>query len=65
MKNKEFYDLEKIDVIVDRKISGCGKAIPNKLLIAILYNGERITGKIETEKTVYRYLLDWAEKEKE
>lgn len=64
MKNKEFYDLKKIECIADYKISGCGKIIPNKRLITILFDGKRITKRIETEKSVYRYLLDWAEEEK-
>lgn len=64
MKNKEFYDLRKIECIADYKINGCGKIIPNKRLITILNDGRRITKRIETDKSVYRFLLDWAEEEK-
>lgn len=65
MKNKEYYDLTKVDVIADYKINGCGKIIPNKRLVHILYENKKIGQRVETDKAVYRYLLDWAEEEKE
>ena len=65
MKNKEYYDLTKIDVIADYMINGCGKIIPNKRLVQILYENKKIGQRVETDKAVYRYLLDWAEEEKE
>lgn len=64
MKNKEYYDLTKIDVIADYKINGCGKIIPNRRLVQILYENKKIGERTETEKAVYRYLFDWAEEEK-
>lgn len=65
MKNKEYYDLTKIDCIVDHKINGCGKIIPNRWIVQIVHEGKRLGGRVETEKNVYRFMLDWAEKEKE
>lgn len=63
MKRKEKYNLNKIDCIADYKISGCGKIIPNTRLIQMKYDGNKVGGREETNKSVVRYILDWLEEE--
>ena len=65
MRNKEFYDLKRIDVIADYKLNGCGKIIPNTRIVQILYDGKAITKRTETNESVMKYVLQWAEEEKE
>ena len=65
MKNKDFYDLSKIECLVNHKINGCGKIIPNVLKVKLTYEGETIRKTEETSEPLWKHVLKWAEKEKE
>ena len=63
MKNKEKYDLTKLEISVGRRISGCGRAIPNPIYVNLTYDGQQILQNQETTQTAFKYVMEWLENE--
>ena len=60
MKNKDKYDLTKLEIKANYHIDGCGRKIPDPKYVDIIYEGETIVKEQKT-KDVFKYLMEWLE----
>ena len=66
MKNKDKYDLRKIDCSLSWQINGCGKHIDESRTITICVDEEGISvvlHKKKTQENIINYLLKWLEED--
>lgn len=63
MKNKDKYDLRKLEASLSYQINGCGKKIEETRTIRILYNNKLVAKIKDKNKSLIRILLDWLEGE--
>lgn len=64
MKNKDRYDLTKIDCGVSWQINGCGRRIEESRTITICIDEEErsvVLHKKKTQESLINYLLKWLE----
>ena len=60
MKNKDKYDLTKLELHACFRIDGCGRKIPDYKYVDIIYEGEKIVKEQKT-KDVFKFLMEWLE----
>lgn len=63
MKNKEKYDLRKLDFKVSYEITGCGKKIDPPKIVTITYDDKDITKPKKEYNSVIKYIFDWLEQD--
>lgn len=63
MKNKDKYDLSKIEINVYYDVNGCGRKIETHRYVSVWHDGELILDRKKTKLMPYEFLLKWLEKE--
>ena len=63
MKNKDKYDLRKLDIKVNHMIDGCGKRIIKPIYIDLRINEEYIVKNEIVNVEPLKWLLEWLESE--
>lgn len=63
MKNKEKYDLSKLDLKVYYDVDGCGRKIEGHRYVTVKEEGRVILDRHRTRKMPYEFLLEWLERE--
>ena len=63
MKNKDKYDLTRLQVRPKYMVNGCGRKITGRFTFDILYDNEVIERDVKAKDSIFPYLMKWLEKE--
>ena len=61
MKNKDKYDLTKLEIKANYHIDGCGRKIPDYIYVDIFYEGKVLMKEHKTKENLYKFLMEWLE----
>ena len=67
MKNKDKYDLTKLQVVPKYMVNGCGRKITSRFTFDVVLqeedHSEIVAKDVKAKENVYPYLMQWLESE--
>ena len=62
MKNKDKYDLTKLEIQLGYMTNGCGRKLESPVYVTIMHEGEQVLTEA-TSMNPFRFLMNWLERE--